>query len=430
MSVALSPIAGGSPLVTRLLAQWPQIAERMFVAGLGTTPPAADLPDGHFTAEVLPAIYACGRAVLQAMADQRRFTKAEVATFVAPVAERHAEDRFPLPVLIEAIHGSAQSVLQEAAAVATRDELDDLVLLGRHLLDLLMQVNIIVVETYTEVEQSIYNAEREARRALCSALLHGAAASELAARADTTLAERYTILAIHIQPNDQPSTVATLVGRRRIRILQRALDTLAGTTALATFDGWTGTALLPSPGAADHDHAQSTHAQLTAELTERFGVPVFIAEFPSVLRSDIPEIAHEAAELAELARLLGRPAGAYHLDDLLLEHQLTQPGIARDRLARLISPILDSPHLLEALDAHLRHGSDRKTAAAEIHVHPNTFSYRLRRIAELTGVDPTDPHDSRLLAAALTIQRLHPDQPTTALGHAQPAESTRSNPRY
>ncbi|MGY4102881.1 PucR family transcriptional regulator [Nocardia sp. R16R-3T] len=72
-----------------------------------------------------------------------------------------------------------------------------------------------------------------------------------------------------------------------------------------------------------------------------------------------------------------------------------------------ITLLLGNPHLLEASQAHLRHGSDRKAAAARLHVHPNTFSYRLRRIAELTGIDPADPNNSRLLAASLTIQRIH-----------------------
>jgi hypothetical protein len=327
MSVALSPVAGDAPLVARLLARWPQIAERMLAAGLGTTPSAADLPEGHFTAEVLPAIYACGRAVLQAIGEQRNFTRAEVATFVAPVAERHAEDRLPLPVLIEAMHGSAQSVLHEAAALASREELDELVLVVSRLLELLMRINITVVEAYTEVEQSIYNAEREARRALCSALLHGLPAAELAARADTALAEQYTVLAIHIRHHDQPSTAATLVGRRRIRLLHRALDALAGTTTLATFDGWTGIALLPSASDAELDDTR--YHRLAEELTEHLGAPVFLAEYASVPRDAIARTAKEATDLAELARLLGKPAGAYRLDDLLLEYQLTRPGTAR-----------------------------------------------------------------------------------------------------
>ncbi|MEV6429201.1 helix-turn-helix domain-containing protein [Nocardia sp. NPDC051463] len=413
MSVALSPAHSETSLVLRLLTRWPQISERMLAAGLGATPPAADLPPGHFTAEVLPAIYACGRAVLQAIGEQRTFSRAEVATFVAPVAERHAEDRFPLAVLIEAIHGSAQSVLAEAAALATPEETEDLVVVGSRLLELLMHINITVVETYSEVEQSIYNAEREARRELCSALLRGLPAEELAARADTALTDRYTVLAIHIHqdhrlPQDsRSSTVANLLTRRRIRVLQRALDGLTGTTALATFDGSNGIALLPNvTESAELDHEQ--YHQLAVGLAAQFGTEVTVAECPSVARKSVPQSAHEATEIAELARLLGRPTGVYRLDDLLLEFQLTRPGPARARLAERIAPILRSPHLLEALDAHLRHGSERKVAAAEIHVHPNTFTYRLRRIAELTGLDPTDPNDSRVLAAAQTIHRLFP----------------------
>lgn len=409
MATATTSAARDAPLVTRLLTRWPQISERMLAEGLGATPPATDLPEGHFTAEVLPAIYACGRAVLHAIGEDREFTGAEVATFVAPVAERHAEDRFPLSILIEAIHGSAQSVLAEAAALATPDEMADLVQVGSRLLDLLKHINIIVVETYTAVEQSIYNAEREARRELCSALLRGQPADDQAARADTPLSDRYTVLGVHIDSDDQPTSVADLLARRRIRILHRTLDTISNGTALVTFDGSTGIALLPRYS----DEPESTrYAGLAAELAEQFGASAHLAECPAVPRAELPEAAAEVAELATLARLLGRPTGTYRLDDLLLEYQLTRPGHARDRLAERIIPLLSNPHLLEALEAHLRYGSDRKAAAARLHVHPNTFSYRLRRIAELTGIDPTDPNNSRLLAASLTIQRTHqPPEP-------------------
>ncbi|MEV0292854.1 helix-turn-helix domain-containing protein [Nocardia sp. NPDC050710] len=406
MPVATASITEDPPLVARLLTRWPQIAERMLAAGLGATPPAADLPEGHFTAEVLPAIYACGRAVLQAIGEERDFTRAEVATFVAPVAHRHAEDRFPLSILIEAMHGSAQTVLAEAAALAAPAEIDDLVVIGSRLLDLLMHINITVVETYTEVEQSIYNAEREARRELCSALLRGQPADEQAARADTPLTERYTVLGIHIRPDDQPNPVADLLARRRIRILHRTLDALTNGTALVNFDGSAGIALLPVHSDAEPDSAR--HAALAADLADQFGAPTYLAECRAVPRAELPDAAEEVAELATLARLLGRPIGVYRLDDLLLEYQLTRPGSARDRLAKRITPLLRNPHLLEALEAHLRYGSDRKTAAARLHVHPNTFTYRLRRVAELTGIDPTEPNNSRLLAASLTIHRLYP----------------------
>ncbi|MEV0078134.1 helix-turn-helix domain-containing protein [Nocardia neocaledoniensis] len=402
--LAEHPVSARPALTTRLLTRWPQIAERMLADGLGATAPA-ELPPGHFTAEVLPTIYACGRAVLEAIGAEREFTQAEVAVFVAPVAERHAEDRLPLPMLIAAIHRSAQSVLAEASTLAAPTEMDELVLVGSRLLDLLQHINMTVVETYTEVEQSIYHAEREARRELCSALVRGLPAEELAARADTVLAEHYTVLAIHLNEPRRTGSAANLVTRRRIRVLQRALDELTGTTTPATFDGASGIALL-SHSSEDDVVDPRRFDDLAARLAEQFDVPVYLAEFSGVAREAIPATAKDAAELTELARLRGRPGGCYRLDDLLLEYQLTRPGPARERLAQRVIPLLGSPHLLEALEAHLRHGADRKTASRRIHVHPNTFTYRLRRIAELTGLDPADPTESRMLAAALTVHRL------------------------
>ncbi len=386
-----------------MLARLPQAAERILSSGLGTTAPAADLPADHFV-EVLPAIYGCAHAYLHAMEQGRDFTHDEVAAFVGPVVERHAEDRLPLRLLMEAIHRSAQQVLQEAASLSDPSEMDQLVEFVSRALELLGHINVITVEGYAAVEQSIYHPEREARRALCAALVGGQPAAEPAARADTVPAEHYAVLAVQLRTEPDSATAANLLVRRRIRILQRALDRIAGATALHTFDGESGIVLLPG-GSGTHE---STGAELATELGEQFGIDVMIAETSWTARDAIPGAAREATEIAQLARLSGRPTGVYRLDDLLLEYQLTRPGPARDRLADRIVPLRRTPHLMETLDAHLRHGPDRKAAAAEIHVHPNTFTYRLRRIAELTGADPSDPGGSRLLAAALAVHRLRP----------------------
>ena len=391
----------------RMLDRLPRIAERILASGLGATPPAADLPDGHFR-EVLPAIHGCAHAFLHSVDQGREFTHDEAAQFIVPVVERHAQDRLPLRLLVEAVHASARQVLREAVALSDPDDMDQLVDFGDRMLGLLMHVNAITVESYAEMAQSIHHAEREARRALCRALLRGQAPGELAVRAGIALAERYSVLAIELPRTEHPAAAAHLLTRRRIRLLQQTVDQLAGVAVLNTFDGSSGIILLPN-GSADADHPSST---LARELATQFGTSVVVAELPGVAVESIPDATQLATELAALARLLERPTGAYLLDDLLLEYQLTRPGAARDRLAERVAPLLRSPHLLETLDAHLRHGSDRKAAAAEIHVHPNTFSYRLRRIAELTGTDPSEPTGSRLLSAALIVHRLYP--PTEA----------------
>lgn len=398
MVAALPPLAANAPILDRIGRGLPGIADRMLAAGLGSTPPIADLPDDHFR-EVVPAILACGRGFLRALRERREFSDAELASYVAPVVRRHAEERIPLRLLIDAVHGSAQQLLRDSARSAAPEEMDDLVAFGAHLLDLLRRINLMVYEGYSEVEQSVFQPDREARRALCSALLHGLPVAEPAARADIAVEEHYRVLALRVpSEHHPPPPVATLLAQRRARVLQSILDEVAGRAALHTFDGTAGVVLLP--GGPDARVEQVT--ELTAQ---RFETAIYAADGGDVAPAQLPAAAGEATDLAELAHALGRPAGTYRLDDLLLEYQLTRPGRARDRLAERIEPLSTRPHLLAALDAYLRHGTDRKTAAAEVHVHPNTFSYRLRRVAELTGLDPADPADTRLLAAALTVVR-------------------------
>lgn len=64
--------------------------------------------------------------------------------------------------------------------------------------------------------------------------------------------------------------------------------------------------------------------------------------------------------------------------------------------------------MIETLDAYLGHGASLEPAARALFVHPNTVRYRLRRIAELTGLNPWDARDQLALRIALVLGRLHP----------------------
>lgn len=63
-------------------------------------------------------------------------------------------------------------------------------------------------------------------------------------------------------------------------------------------------------------------------------------------------------------------------------------------------------HLLATLRAWLDAFGDVIAASAAVHVHPNTFRYRLQRLAEVGGIDLTDS-DARF-AAMLQLRVLHP----------------------
>ena len=64
--------------------------------------------------------------------------------------------------------------------------------------------------------------------------------------------------------------------------------------------------------------------------------------------------------------------------------------------------------LLETLDAFFATGGVLESAARELYVHPNTVRYRLKRVAEVTGLSPLDGRDVFALRLALTIGRLDP----------------------
>jgi PucR family transcriptional regulator, purine catabolism regulatory protein len=62
--------------------------------------------------------------------------------------------------------------------------------------------------------------------------------------------------------------------------------------------------------------------------------------------------------------------------------------------------------LLATLDAYLSSGGSLAEAAAKLNVHRNTLSYRISRIAELSGRDLANPRDHLLLRVALLCRDL------------------------
>ena len=76
-------------------------------------------------------------------------------------------------------------------------------------------------------------------------------------------------------------------------------------------------------------------------------------------------------------------------------------------------PLADAgPALSETLDGFLDSGGAIEACARKLFVHPNTVRYRLRRIADFTGRDPTVARDAYVLRVATTVGRLGYTAPT------------------
>lgn len=152
-----------------------------------------------------------------------------------------------------------------------------------------------------------------------------------------------------------------------------------------------------------------------ATLVERMSVAAETAVTATVATSsvnDVPAASDQVHELLDLAQQLRRPAGVYRMTDLVLEYQLTRPGPGRAYLSRVLVPLDNSPELLETLEIHINHDLNRQRSARQLHLHTNTVDYRLKRIAHLTGFDPTRPSGMRHLQAALVARKLEAISPS------------------
>jgi DNA-binding PucR family transcriptional regulator len=157
---------------------------------------------------------------------------------------------------------------------------------------------------------------------------------------------------------------------------------------------------------------------IAEEFLDRVGdrVPAVIAVGPAA--RDVAELARARRSADRVLRVLRERRRArrvarladVHVETLILELRdlVAERGEPpTGAIAKLIE--YDARHnadLVQTLAAWLDAFGDVNAAAAAVYVHPNTFRYRLRRLAEVGGLDLTDP-EARF-AAMLQLRVLPP----------------------
>jgi hypothetical protein len=119
----------------------------------------------------------------------------------------------------------------------------------------------------------------------------------------------------------------------------------------------------------------------------------------------------ELADALDRARRIGRAAPLRRASARLRPHTLADVFVELavsdmpfvDTWLRSLARRLDSgPDLLITLDAYYRHDMHRGATATALNVHTRTLDYRLRRVRELTGIDPGSTRGVRTLSAVVT----------------------------
>jgi DNA-binding PucR family transcriptional regulator len=95
--------------------------------------------------------------------------------------------------------------------------------------------------------------------------------------------------------------------------------------------------------------------------------------------------------------------------EVILDRILVHSEYAEELLEEAMRPLVayDERHsadLVPTLRAYVTNDLNMTRTAKDLHVNPNTVAYRLRRIAMLTGYDPT--HSSGMVTLALALRLL------------------------
>jgi hypothetical protein len=170
------------------------------------------------------------------------------------------------------------------------------------------------------------------------------------------------------------------------------------------------------PVRADRDDAEQRAVRVAKDFLDRIGdrVTATIGVGPVVQETSRLPHARAGADRALRVLRTGSQRVArladVHVETLLLElrdlieargDQPTGP------IARLVAYDRDhNTNLVETLRAWLDAFGDVITAAATVYVHPNTFRYRLRRLAEVADLDLADPETR--FAAMLQLRVVTP----------------------
>ncbi|WP_280258197.1 PucR family transcriptional regulator [Nocardia abscessus] len=294
--------------------------------------------------------------------------------------------------------GSADTEPMLALSMADYESILDGAKLVVEMLDTMTMA---VSVAYVRELRAVVSEHHTAVHTLTSALLGGHPTSTMARECGIEISDRYRVIALAIpsHPDESnPILDAQVVARRKLRRVQAELATRCDDTVLSLLSIDGGTLLIP----ADHI-TEVALEELIRHLSQAARVPI-TAAVVTAPTDTVPTAADQAHQLLDMVTRLRSVPGLYHFDDLALEYQLTRPGPARDCVGSLLDPLDEHPELLETLRIHIAHNLNRQRTARLLHVHTNTVDYRLKRIGQLTGFDPTQASGLWHLRSALVAR--------------------------
>lgn len=388
----LVPVAASTDVAAAVLGRVVEtlddLVPRMGQAYRDEIPEYAQMPEELMDREVLVTSRRIVEEFFARVVSGGDIRSMDVRPAVTGAGRRRLQMGIPLEAGLHAFRIAGREVWQAVVDATLPGEEGALATLAAHWIEYVDRASTAFAEGYLDASREQLRRLDTRRRAIVDALVAAktpADAASVASEFSLVLASAYTPVLV------DGEDVAT-----RIDGLLAAApkDTLAG------FRGHRVLLLVP----------QRASAVMLKALVRRS--PVLIAHADAAPVGDgLPDRVRHAAQLLDAAQLSGRTTGVVGPSDLLLEQFVaSNEPAARIVRERVLEPLGDHDPdgvFRSTLRTYLACGSIPETARIEV-CHPNTVAYRLKRVAEITGLDARVPQDAAVLAVATIVERSQP----------------------
>jgi PucR C-terminal helix-turn-helix domain len=354
------------------------LAERMFTDFRKEIPGYARLPDSVLRGEIVQVIRENLNLCLDWVAGGRAPSADRFDVFRASAKHRAAEG-MPLEDVLRAYRVGGRAAWRALVAEATKQERDALPRAVELIMEYVDRVSSVVAAAYMEEKGHHVSEQERGVRALLDALVN----CEVLDAGHYATAER-----IGFAVSDDLAAFAIAIPGSGASAHARAAAALRGGGTLALTEGERVVGLMP----VANDPAGA------------------LPEGAVVVVDDCVPREQLAASLADVrlgmdAAVREGLAGVVALRDLALDLLLARsPRLAADLRRRILGPLAEAgarSDLLHTVEVYVAVGCDRRHAAEQLHIHPNTLDHRLRKARKLTGLDLDDPEDLATMVLAL-----------------------------
>jgi hypothetical protein len=361
----------------RVLADIDAIVERLGRNYQVQVPEYAGLSDAEMRDEVLPVSRTVVEVFFQAVVAGEA-PDLEAIPDLRAMGRRRLEMAVPLEAMLHVYRVAGNTVFEAVVAATRPGEESALGEIGAAWMDYIDRASSIAASGYLEASHDRIRRLEARRGAVLQELLSATDASDVAAVG----AE----FSLNFAPAYVPVLVTASDAAARIDAVARAAPT-------GSLCGLRGTHLLVLVPDRVGD---------LSPLSREAGPGLVVWGDPASpgprLRAEV-----EAVEAVFVAALARDRRGLFGPDDLVVDRLLAASPQAAAALGRMLEALQRQDRgglVVSTLRTYLRCGSIPETARLES-VHPNTVAYRLRRVAEISGLDPRIPNDAAQLVLAM-----------------------------